>query len=46
MVTFNVDSLDFEDDEEARFGSNTDYAVRFDSANSRLELARCGQEPR
>jgi len=38
MVTFNVDSLDFEDDEEARFGSNTDYATRFDSANSRLEL--------
>lgn len=39
MVTFNIDSLDFEDDEEAQFGSNTDFATRFDSANSRLELA-------
>lgn len=38
MVTFNVDSLDFIDDEEARFGADTDFAARFDSANSRLEL--------
>jgi hypothetical protein len=38
MVTFNVDSLDFVDDEEARFGADTDFATRFDSANSRLEL--------
>jgi hypothetical protein len=38
MATFNVDSLDFVDDEEARFGADTDFATRFDSANSRLEL--------
>jgi len=38
MVTFNVDSLNFVDDEEARFGADTDFATRFDSANTRLEL--------
>jgi hypothetical protein len=38
MVTFNVDSLDFVDDEEARFGADTDFATRFDSTNTRLEL--------
>jgi hypothetical protein len=39
MTTFNVDSLDFVDDEEARFGTDTDFATRFDSTNTRLELA-------
>lgn len=38
MATFNVDSLDFVDDEEIRTGANDDYAMRFDSTNSRLEV--------
>jgi len=38
MTTFNVDSLDFEDDEELRTGADPDFATRFDSANDRLEL--------
>lgn len=38
MATFNVDSLDFVDDEEARFGADSDFATRFSSANTRLEL--------
>lgn len=38
MVTFNVDSLDFVDDEEARFGADADFATRFSSSNQRLEL--------
>lgn len=38
MVTFNVDSLDFLDDETARFGASPDFDFGFDSANSHLQL--------
>lgn len=38
MTTFNVDSLDFVDDEEARFGAGADFSARYSSSNSRLEL--------
>jgi len=38
MATFNVDSLDFVDDEEIRTGADDDFATRYDSTNSRLEL--------
>lgn len=38
MVTFNVDSLDFDTDEEARFGASPDFGMRYEGANSRLEL--------
>jgi hypothetical protein len=38
MVTFNVDSLDFVDDETAQFGADPDFDLGFDSANTRLEL--------
>jgi hypothetical protein len=38
MVTFNVDSLDFVDDETTRFGADPDFDLGFDSANTRLEL--------
>jgi len=38
MVTFNVDSLDFVDDEEARFGAGDAFASRYSSSNSRLEI--------
>lgn len=38
MATFNVDSLDFKDDESVEFGASPDFDMRFDSANARLEL--------
>jgi len=38
MTTFNVDSLDFEDDEELRTGDAQDFASRYSSANDRLEI--------
>jgi len=38
MTTFNTDSLDFVDDEEIRTGDDDDFATRFDSGNSRLEI--------
>ena len=38
MPTFNLDSLDFEDDEETRFGADDHFAARFSSGNTRFEL--------
>lgn len=38
MVTFNVDSLDFRDDEKSHFGATPDFGFGFDSVNTRIEL--------
>lgn len=38
MATFNVDSLDFVDDEEVRTGDSDEFATRYDSGNDRLEI--------
>lgn len=38
MATFNVDSLDFVDDESVEFGDEPDFDLRYDSGNTRLEL--------
>lgn len=39
MTTFNVDSLDFTDDEEARFGADADFATRINSLSGDFEVA-------
>jgi len=38
MVTFSANSLDFVDDEELRTGAAPDFATRFDSVDSRVEI--------
>lgn len=38
MATFNTDSLDFRDEEEARFGTDDDFGVSYNSANDALEI--------
>lgn len=38
-MRLTVDDIEFEDDEPVEFGSDTDYALDFDSGNDRAQLA-------
>lgn len=38
MVTFNADSLDFADEEEARFGTDSNFGISYDSGTDALAI--------